>query len=302
MIERFSGSGNRRLLIQELRHQPIVEGDLARAEALADSVTLAEVPAGTAIIAQDGHDNDLYFILAGSFSVRVHGREVARRTAREHVGEMAVISPSARRSASVAAVETSVVARISEGAFSELAEHHPALWRALADRLAARLRERNGLVRPLNEVPHLFVGSSAELRAIAREIQSGLARDPVVVQVWTDRVFTASATSIEALEIAAAKADFAVLVLGADDIVQSRDTEKPAPRDNVVFELGLFMGNLGRGRTFAVVPEKTDLKIPTDLLGVTMLTYRTGAAGDLESLIGPVCNEIRKKLAELGPR
>lgn len=302
MIERFSGPGNRRLLVQELRHQPIVGGDLARAEALADNVTLVEVPAGTALIAQSGHDNDLYFILAGTFSVRVHGREVARRTAREHVGEMAVIAPSATRSASVSAVEPGVVARISEEAFSDLAEHHPSLWRALADRLAERLRERNRLVSPLNEVPHLFVGSSVELRAIAREIQSGLARDPVVVQVWTDRVFTASATSIETLEIAAAKADFAVLVLGAEDIVQSRDAEKPAPRDNVVFELGLFMGNLGRGRTFAVIPEEANLKIPTDLLGVTMLTYRTGAPGDLEALMGPVCNEIRKKLAELGPR
>ena len=39
--------------------------------------------------------------------------------------------------------------------------------------------------------------------------------------------------------------DFAILVLTADDLVASRDVLSTAPRDNVLFELGLFMGGLG---------------------------------------------------------
>lgn len=302
MIERFAGKANRRLLVQELLYQPIVGGDESRADALADRVELIEVASGTRLITQDADGNDLFLILAGAFSICVRQREVARRYAREHVGEMSVITPSAKRSASVIAIETSVVARITEQAFSDLARDHPLLWRALADRLAHRLLDRNNLVRPLNDIPRLFVGSSAEMREVAREIQSGLARDPVVVQVWTDRIFTASSTSIEALEAAVAKIDFAVLVLGAEDTVYSRDEKSVASRDNVVFELGLFMGALGRGRTFAIIPEKTDLKIPTDLLGVTMLPYRVGAPRDMPALMGPICNELRKQIAELGPR
>ena len=46
------------------------------------------------------------------------------------------------------------------------------------------------------------------------------------------------------------KTDFAVLVLTPDDITLSRGTTIASPRDNAIFELGLFMGTNGRNRTF----------------------------------------------------
>jgi CRP-like cAMP-binding protein len=82
-------------------------------------------------------------ILSGMFSVTVMGRTVASRTAGEHVGEMAVVDPEARRSASVAAVTDSVVARITEPEFSALADRFPRLWRRIALELASRLRDRS---------------------------------------------------------------------------------------------------------------------------------------------------------------
>src|SRR3989442_3069524 len=121
MIERFSGSDGRRLVVEALSQQGIVQGDHDLATQLAGVVEIVPCKLGSPLIAQDGTDNDLYFILAGRFSVQVNGREVARRVARQHVGEMALIDPKARRSASVIALEESVVAKVSERALSDLA-------------------------------------------------------------------------------------------------------------------------------------------------------------------------------------
>ena len=76
-------------------------------------------------------------------------------------------------------------------------------------------------------------------------------------------------TFIEALEQELAQSDFAVLTLTPDDQSKSRGKVTRAPRDNVLLELGLFMGHLGRDRTYFVCDKNQNLKIPTDLLGVT---------------------------------
>ena len=66
--------------------------------------------------------------------------------------------------------------------------------------------------------------------------------------------------------------DFAVLVLTADDLEQSRGEDFRVPRDNVLFELGLFLGSLGSRRVFAIVEESSDTKIMSDYVGVGLLT------------------------------
>jgi predicted nucleotide-binding protein len=213
-------------------------------------VTIVDPPA--AIIRQGESDNDLFLILSGEVSIQVHGREVARRRTNQHVGELAVIDPTARRAATVIATESSVIARISEEEFSALAEHHPELWRRIAKELGERLRERNTHVLLRRSLPLLFIGSSSESLAIAKELQAGLEYDPVTVQIWTDGVFGASHFTLEDLEAQLAASDFAVLVATPDDVVSSRGKTGGAPRDNIVFELGLFMGALTRHRTFIV--------------------------------------------------
>src|SRR5437868_4128067 len=82
---------------------------------------------------------------------------------------------------------------------------------------------------------------------------------------WT-RAFDLTKTYIESLESALETTDFAVFVATADDLL-TKDTEsKLVPRDNVMFELGLFMGALGRERCFIVQQDDKDLHLPTDLL------------------------------------
>jgi predicted nucleotide-binding protein len=151
-------------------------------------------------------------------------------------------------------------------------------------------------------VATLFIGSSVEGLPIARSIQTALRHDKVTVTIWTDGVFQASQAAIESLELAVRASDFAALVLSPDDKVVVRGKEHDAPRDNVVFELGLFMGALGRERTFVVRPRGVTLKIPTDLMGVNDLAYAQGVAADLDARIGPIGNDIRKCIEKLGPR
>lgn len=70
------------------------------------------------------------------------------------------------------------------------------------------------------------------------------------------------------------EADFALFVFGPDDKIASRYQEHAAPRDNVIFEMGLFLGRLGRDRVFMVKDHDVDLKIPTDLVGLRPITYK----------------------------
>jgi hypothetical protein len=73
-----------------------------------------------------------------------------------------------------------------------------------------------------------------------------------------------------------------------------------APRDNVVYELGLFSGVLGRERCFFVTPEGTDIHLPTDLLRTTAGSYETGRQDDnLQAAVGPFCTKVRNKITEL---
>jgi hypothetical protein len=59
-----------------------------------------------------------------------------------------------------------------------------------------------------------------------------------------------------------------VFILAPDDMTFSKDETKPAPRENVLFEHGLFMGVLGRERVFLVYDQAVGLKIPSDLAGI----------------------------------
>jgi hypothetical protein len=74
-----------------------------------------------------------------------------------------------------------------------------------------------------------------------------------------------------------------------------------APRDNVMFELGLFMGRLSPGRTFAVCSDSPNLKLPSDLAGVTMARFTTpDTAEDLAPALGPACFQLRQVIRDLG--
>lgn len=302
MLGRFRGDGGRRLLIEAIRRQRVSDGSEAVAEALANVAVLREVSAGEVLVEEGAADNGLHLVLAGRFSIRIKGREAAIREPGMHVGEMALIDPAEKRCGSAVALEAAVVATIAEPVFSEIAEAHPRMWRVLAVELATRLRQRNRFVSPPNPQPVLFVGSSSESIAITRAIESGLAHDDILVKPWTADVFSPSQFPIDDLVAIVRHADFAALVVSADDHVESRGVSWGAPRDNVIFELGLAMGQLDRDRALLIQDGNADLKIPSDLLGLTPLKYKVGPEGDITAALGPVVNEIRRLIEGKGCR
>ncbi|MDE0484857.1 MAG: nucleotide-binding protein [Candidatus Poribacteria bacterium] len=300
MINRFRGETSHHRLIWALRKQLILHDNETLANEIADQGELLQFESNEEIVVQGDADNDIYFILAGRLSIFVNGREVAIRNSGQHVGEMVLIDPSARRAASVVAIEQTVVMKISETSFRSLAEKYPRVWQLIAIELADRLRQRNRLVAAKNPRPVMFIGSSKESLPIAEAIKSNLEDKDLIVQLWTDGVFSASQFILSELERQVNESDFAVLVLGADDVVESRDEISDAPRDNVIFELGLFMGALSHERTFMVIPRDYDIKIPTDLLGLIPLKYESNDSNNLATLLIPICDQLQHTINKAG--
>jgi Predicted nucleotide-binding protein containing TIR-like domain len=148
--------------------------------------------------------------------------------------------------------------------------------------------------------PSVFVGSSTEGLEFARAVRTLLAPDAEVT-LWNEGLFVLGSTFIETLVNSLPRFDFAIIVLTQDDWVSSRHIESFGPRDNVLFELGLFMGRLGRSRTFILHQSSSTLKIPTDLAGVTTATFDWPRRdSDYRSAVGPACDRMREAIRDLG--
>ena len=145
--------------------------------------------------------------------------------------------------------------------------------------------------------PRLFVGSSKEQLCLAYAIQKCLGHDADVT-VWTQGVFEVSRSALESLLAALDRMDYGVFVFAPDDLLTTRGKRVQAARDNVVFELGLFMGRLGRGHGFIVAPEGLDLHVPTDLLGTTPALYDPDRANtEVEAALATACHAIREVIS-----
>ena len=149
--------------------------------------------------------------------------------------------------------------------------------------------------------PFIFVGSSSEGLPVAKAVQAGLA-DCADITLWTQGIFEPSFGYLESLTKALEVADFAVLVLTPDDVTFSRGAEVNSPRDNVIFELGLFIGRLGRHRCFFVFDKSDSPKLPSDLLGIAGTPYTKRSDANLIAALGPACQSIETRAMDLGLR
>lgn len=150
--------------------------------------------------------------------------------------------------------------------------------------------------------PRLFIGSSTEGLAIAYGIQENLEFDAETT-VWKQGIFKPTRQTLTDLVAAMQKTDFAVFVFNADDVLMMRGQEFQVTRDNVIFELGLFIGHLGVDRCFFVQARGLDtLHLPTDLLGLTALTFNPARSdANVVAALGSACNQIRRAMREAAP-
>jgi hypothetical protein len=130
--------------------------------------------------------------------------------------------------------------------------------------------------------PRIFIGSSSEGLSTAEFVRDTLSNDFDCV-VWNDgTVFGLNVSYLDSLLKAGSMFDFGILVATKDDKTQSRKKGFDSPRDNVVFEFGLFMGRLGKFRTLILLEEGT--KLPSDMNGITISTFNSANVTGPDSL------------------
>lgn len=153
----------------------------------------------------------------------------------------------------------------------------------------------------MSNKPRVFIGSSVEGLQYAQAIQSNLDHSAISI-LWSQNVFTLSNNTIDDLIKQTKSVDFAILVLTPDDKIEIRKENFSTVRDNLLFELGLFIGAISKERVFYVVPRiGYEIHLPTDLLGITKGTFElTEDESELQAVLGPFCNQVKIIIKKLG--
>jgi len=161
-----------------------------------------------------------------------------------------------------------------------------------------RLFEKSGSLLDGRERqrPKVFIGSSSEgldvAKGIARELSDECERN-----VWDSDVFVLGESFLESLEKACNTHEFGIFVFSSDDEIEIRGVQKKITRDNVIFELGMFVGKLSRLKAFVVHVEDTQLHILTDFSGISKATYDP-KIGDLTESLQSACKKIRNAIRQ----
>lgn len=142
--------------------------------------------------------------------------------------------------------------------------------------------------------PRMFLGSSGKQTKLLDLLTRGL-ENVADVEPWTTS-FNPGTTTLERLLELTREVDFAAFVFAQDDWMASPtvspvpESGQASPRDNVVFEAGLFGGVLGMRRTFIL--HASGAKLPTDLLGLTCARYTATTAVEIRGVI----QQLRKAI------
>src|ERR1019366_4579418 len=114
------------------------------------------------------------------------------------------------------------------------------------------VEQRNAVVSAVNENVRVFIMASPAASEIAHAVQDAFKNEPFKVDIWTDGVLKGSSHAIDGLEGMLDQSDVAIAVVEPDG--------KGSPRDGIIFELGFFMGRLGRHRAFLIESRADEIK------------------------------------------
>lgn len=147
--------------------------------------------------------------------------------------------------------------------------------------------------------PKLFIGSSSEALSVAQNLQALLQND-CDATVWDQDIFRLGNGILGTLIEQTKVNDLAVLVFSPDDKLYKRGKRYQVARDNVLFELGLFMGSKGLSRTYVVHPNEPELGLPTDLYGIVTASYdMIRYSQNAKAALGPVALKIKEAIKHL---
>jgi hypothetical protein len=150
--------------------------------------------------------------------------------------------------------------------------------------------------------PRIFLGSSGKQAELLDALTRGL-EDVAHVEPWTTSFQPGTTTLGRLLELTR-EVDYAAFAFAQDDwttpnaatadAAGSEGSGLASPRDNVVFEAGLFGGVLGMRRTFIL--HARGAKLPTDLLGLTCVRYDAATEPEMRAVV----EKLRKAIESEG--
>jgi hypothetical protein len=148
--------------------------------------------------------------------------------------------------------------------------------------------------------PRIFIGSSSESIKIANACNVALdhVSEPTTWPYAFDRAGT---DALSSLITKAKNSDFALFIFSPDDINIMRDKSQPTVRDNVLFELGLFIGALGKERCFILRPRGEELYIASDLTGINTYEFNANRQdNNTSSAVNAACTRITEQMQSIG--
>ncbi len=149
--------------------------------------------------------------------------------------------------------------------------------------------------------PRVFVASSKEGQRVALAVQQNLEEDADIT-LWSQDALRLGATTIDELTRNLQRSKFGIFVFSADDTVTIRGKQQKTVRDNVILELGIFIGRLGKEHCFIVRPKAPpELRLPTDLLGVITAQYDPARSDEVRAALGPACVQIADAMKRASP-
>lgn len=139
----------------------------------------------------------------------------------------------------------------------------------------------------------IFIGSSSEGLKIAQAIKKKIedeCGDWLQCDIWNEgEIFKVNSGTLDSLVRASRRYDYGILVATADDKTIKRRLIHKSMRDNVLFEMGLFLGSLGLDRAFLFANIK--ISVPSDFNGVTLIRYHKKR--DIESKVSELVDHLK---------
>lgn len=141
--------------------------------------------------------------------------------------------------------------------------------------------------------PNIFIGSSGagyEYATKVKDCLTGIAD----CTLWQDPgVWEPNSSTFDNLLRMVSFFDFGIFVATADDLTLTKDDKIVIePRDNVILEMALFLGALGKHKSFLLVED--GVKLPSDFKGIYMPRFKRVDNTSIET----ACKEFSAKIEE----